>query len=71
MIGIIEHQGKKDQQPEQTAQLHRLNSDFIQQIMLTAGFVLEETSDLLRNENDDLTQGALCRNLDEKQTELS
>jgi len=56
VIGIIEHVAKTDQQPNISAELHRLNSKLITKHMLTARFTLEASSDLLANANDAHTQ---------------
>ena len=56
IMGIIEHEAKTDEKPSTSAELHRLNSKFITKHMLAAGFVLEVSSDLLANANDDHTK---------------
>jgi len=53
MVGIIEHEASIDTAPKDSAELHRLNSHFIKKLMLKAGFVFEEQSNILRNHNDD------------------
>ena len=66
VLGIIEHEARAEQLPQQSAQLHRLNSAFIKELMLAAGFVFEADSSLLRNEKDDLTQGVFSSELRRK-----
>jgi predicted methyltransferase len=66
VIGIIEHEAKAGQQPNISAELHRLNSKFITKHMLAAGFTLEASSDLLANANDDHTQIVWAKGLRRK-----
>ena len=53
IVGVIEHEASIDTVPEDSAELHRLNSHFIKQIMQQAGFVFEQQSNILKNSNDD------------------
>jgi len=53
VVGVIEHEASIDTVPEDSAELHRLNSHFIKQIMQQAGFVFEQQSNILKNSNDD------------------
>ncbi len=53
IVGVIEHEASVDTAPESSAELHRLNSHFIKQMMKEAGFVFEQQSNILKNSNDD------------------
>jgi len=53
MVGVIEHEASIDTAPENSAELHRLNSPFIKQIMQQAGFIFEQQTNILKNSNDD------------------
>lgn len=56
IVGIVEHEAKKGMDPAESAELHRLDSSYIKQMMEEAGFVLEAQSSVLRNNSDNLKQ---------------
>ena len=56
VVGVIEHETNIDAIPEKSAELHRLNSGFIKKIMIQAGFIFEQQSNMLQNSNDDYTK---------------
>jgi predicted methyltransferase len=49
---IIDHTGPGVTTPEQIDKVHRIDQDLVKKQVLAAGFVLESTSDILRNPND-------------------
>jgi predicted methyltransferase len=53
VVGVIEHETSIDAVPEQSAELHRLNSNFIKKIMKQAGFIFEQQSNIFKNSHDD------------------
>lgn len=56
VVGIIEHDTKQGTAPVESAELHRLDSHFIKQIMEQAGFLFEAESNILKNANDDYSK---------------
>lgn len=52
VVGVIEHEAHRGTEPFASAELHRLDSRFIINKMMEAGFVLEAESSILRNNND-------------------
>ena len=53
VVGVVEHENKLGTTPEKSAELHRLSSKVIIDIMEQAGFIFEAESNILRNKNDD------------------
>lgn len=53
VVGVIEHEASNDTEPKDSAELHRLNSDFIKKIMEEAGFIFEKQANIFKNSNDD------------------
>lgn len=52
---VIDHAAKPGAGSSQTKELHRIEEDLVQREIEAAGFVLDATSDLLRNAGDDHT----------------
>jgi len=56
IIGVVEHEATMDEQPSVSAELHRLSSKVITNLMIDAGFIFEASSNVLINASDDHTQ---------------
>ena len=53
VVGIVDHAAKPGSSRETGGTVHRIDSAIVQREMELAGFVLEATSDILRNPDDD------------------
>lgn len=53
VLGIVDHAAAPGSGPEAGGTLHRIDPERVRQDLLTAGFVLEAESDILRNPADD------------------
>lgn len=53
VVGVIDHVGLPGDTKETTKALHRIDPEVVKADFRKAGFVLEETSDMLRNPDDD------------------
>jgi predicted methyltransferase len=56
ILGVVEHEAKAGEQPNVSAELHRLDSKLITRLMVDAGFTFEASSNALTNKMDDHTQ---------------
>jgi len=54
---VTDHRAEPGSGARDVKSLHRIDADQVKREILTAGFILDGESDLLRNPNDDRTQG--------------
>lgn len=56
IVGIIDHTAAAGSPPETGDTLHRIDPELVKERMLAAGFVFDGESDILHNDEDDLTK---------------